>query len=525
MMNEVCSELDLEGITWTELADCAAARAVVNLRTRLPCRVLRYTPRRRVLYVPGRPALIVKQFFHRGALDHAQNFWRGAPALREGRALAGAERRGLAVPKALALGWRRQGSTRQSLLVTEFIDDAVSLEHLLGGDYSPQIKRRIVRQVARSIRAMHDKGFYQRDLHLGNLLYRDDERDGKVFFLDLQRVEIDPLRAMAKRWRDLAALHGGWVNASGSDRLRFLKAYLSVPPLMRVDQRRLARRLEKLGWGHRLTVWRSRQKRCLADNREFSRFKNGEFSGSIRRGKRLEEIPSVLADPARLLAIAVIVKDSRTTTVGRVMLAGQEVFVKRYNFQGAAYALKDVLRVSRAKRVWCAGNNCFMRGIGVALPIAYLERRKWRVLRESYLITSAVAGKELAEILSSGRGDWHAKRELIRTLASMLRRMHDRGVAHRDLKAENIIVQQSNEWHEGFKIIDFDGFACKSASWRVRAKNSARLLRAVGAVQPISRADRLRFAKTYFGQRDSAAQQRKFFRRIVKWSPISRKHS
>lgn len=509
-------EIDLDGVTWSDVADCADARAVVSLPFKLNGQVLRYTPRRQVVYVPGRPALVVKRYFHRGPVDLLKNICRGAPALREWRALREAERRGLAVPKALALGGWHQGSTRQSLLVTRFIDDAASLEDFPGGQQAPQKKWRIIRQAALSIRDMHDKGCYQRDLHLGNLLYRDRGPDPKLFFLDLQRVEVDPLRPMARRWRDLAVLHGGCTHASRSDRLRFLKAYLSDRPLSSFDERRLVQRLEKAGQRHRLRIWHSRQKRCTADNREFCRLQKGDFRGFFRRSASNEEMQSLLADPGRMLSKAALVKDSRTTTVGTVGFTGNAVFVKRYNYQGVGYALKDIFRASRAKRVWRAANSCVLRGVNVALPVAYLERRRWRVLRESYLITAAAAGDELTEVLARHRGDWRSKRDMIRALALMLRKMHERGVAHRDLKAENIIGREEPPGDYKLAIVDFDGLRVGPVFHRSRIRNLRRLNREFAGSGVVNRTDRLRFLKDYLGSRFNKGWKRY-------WSAISAK--
>lgn len=255
----------------------------------------------------------------------------------------------------------------------------------------------------------------------------------------------------------------------------------------------------------------------LEENREFARVTIGGFTGFVRRNEWNDGLKSLLEDPCRMLSQASIVKDSRATTVGGVGLAGKSVFVKRYNYRGPGYAFKNLFRSSRAKRVWCAGNICHVRGIGVALPLAYLERREFRVLRESYLLTAAVAGDELSQILAREAGDLHNKRALIRQLARQLRRMHDRGIAHRDLKGENIIGQELSNGRHKFYVVDFDGITCRPVSWRVRAKNLARLVRAVAVQVPLTASDRLRFVKGYLAGRDTS-RWRRMYRDLVKFT-------
>ena len=117
-------------------------------------------------------------------------------------------------------------------------------------------------------------------------------------------------------------------------------------------------------------VWKSLQNECLADSPEFAKVRIGEFKGFVRRSEWSDGLKSLLNQPRRMLAQAIIVKDSHTTTVGAVALADKRVFVKRYNYRGPGYAFKNLFRSSRAKRVWQSGNSCHMRGIGVALPLA-----------------------------------------------------------------------------------------------------------------------------------------------------------
>ncbi len=493
-------ELDLSGVVWLDLADHAGARALADLPSKVKCRMLRHTARRRVIYVPGAPALLVKQYFHHGPIDFLKTFVRGTPALREWRALREAERRRLPVPKPLALGRRE----RQSLLVTEFVESAVTLEDFAKVEQAAGIKRRILREIALLIRTLHDAGFYQRDLHLGNLLLRQRGSKREYFLLDLQRIDVDPSRGLGKRWRDLSVLAGGCDCLSRSDRRQFLKSYLSVAPRLRAEEPGLSTELERQAQGHRLHVWQSRQKRCLAENREFARVTIGDFRGFVRRSEWSAALKPLLGDPPRMLTRAAIVKDSRTTTVGSVALADRTVFIKRYNLQGPVYAFKNLFRTSRARRGWKAANSCFLRGVGVALPLAYLERRRFRILRESYLLTAGLTGDELAQIAERGRDDFNAKRALIGQLARHLRKMHDRGVAHRDLKAENIIAQDRGGGRYEFFIVDFDGISCGAVSPRVRVKNLARLARAVAGIVPLTAADRLRWVKHYLGDRDVA---------------------
>jgi len=84
-------------------------------------------------------------------------------------------------------------------------------------------------------------------------------------------------------------------------------------------------------------------------------------------------------------------------------------------------------------------------------------------------------------------------REFIGRLARLVRRMHRRGVYHRDLKANNILVRGDE-----FYVVDLDrvDFA-RHVPHEDCAWNLAQLNAAVGA--PVTRTDRLRFFFAYAG--------------------------
>ncbi|HWP59736.1 MAG TPA: lipopolysaccharide kinase InaA family protein [Candidatus Acidoferrales bacterium] len=177
-------------------------------------------------------------------------------------------------------------------------------------------------------------------------------------------------------------------------------------------------------------------------------------------------------------------------------------YIKRYNYQGLGYAIKDLFRSSRARRTWLAANSLHMRGIFVALPLAYLERRRFGFLLESYILTAAVDGEPLRDILRRYRDFGYPlseKRTLLGALARVVKRLHESGVACRDLKASNLVVDKSESGSFRFHIVDFDGVYFGRVGWRRRMKNLARLAEEAARYRCFTRADRLRFLVNYLG--------------------------
>ncbi len=176
-----------------------------------------------------------------------------SPARREWDNLRAMRRAWFDVPEMVAVGDAPIGPGRrcESFLVLREIPGP-QLDQLLAegwagiGDFpTPAAARdRVIRDVAGMVRRLHGNGFFHRDLYLAHLIVTEDERWGRPFLIDLQRVEQRfPPR---HRWlvKDLAALaYSAPATVSRADRLRFLMQYLCksrVDPLVR----RWAREIE-----------------------------------------------------------------------------------------------------------------------------------------------------------------------------------------------------------------------------------------------------------------------------------------
>jgi len=495
--------LSLGGISWlvVKLGEQSVRRIVQSLDTNH--QVLRFIPNRRVFRIDAEVPVIVKHFFPKVLSGILKCIFGWDPALREWNGLRRAANHGLPVPTALAVG-RRNGFLRgESFIVTEALRDAVSLGAFFSASQRPTgaLRRKAIEQAARVLRKAHDVGMFQRDLHLDNLMVRIQATGPQVFLIDLQRVQFRRSLRIKERLINLAELHGGCTAATHAERLRFLKTYLLELPGLGKDLRPFLSRLETMALKHRLGVWRSRQKRCLADNRDFIKLRVGRYIGCARRDWAEGVFLSELSRPVELLSSCAVVKDSRTTTVGAGKVCERAIHVKRYNFQSLGYALKDLFRPSRAKRAWIAGNSCVMRGLSVAAPVAYLERRRGRFLIESYLVANTVEGQNLTEFKAQRGRQFSEKRDWLDDLARFLTRMHGRQVANRDLKADNLIVSQKGTKGYDFFMVDFDGIEIGPVSWRTRVKNLTRLERGLRGSAAITRTDRLRFLRTYLGPR------------------------
>jgi len=239
-------------------------------------------------------------------------------------------------------------------------------------------------------------------------------------------------------------------------------------------------------------------------------------------------------------------KEGRTSTVWRVRLDdGRSLIVKRHNRVRAGGAVRGLIGASRSLTAFRRGHALLARGIATARPAAAVDLRRGGALVDTLLMTEPLEGaRPLSEWLR-GNPPAAALRRLTRELAQMIRRMHEAGLAHRDLKAPNILVAPAGGPHPRPFLVDLDGLALlRSVSARRRAQNLMRLSVSLDEWQVARQTDRLRFLRAYLaprgrpapitilsrrrGRTDAARRLRRWWRRIArlsrrKWQALRRK--
>ena len=454
--------------------------------------------------------LVIKVFGLHGLRETVRPFGGRSAAHREWAVSQEAYRRHIPVPRPLAFGEiRPRGVLSRAFLVSEGLE-GVPLSEYYWTTPGLREKRVLLAEVARAVRQMHDAGLLHPDLHAGNLFFAPGKG---VFLLDLHRGRLGEPLSVRQRLRNLAVLASSFdALLSRSDRFRFWRAYVAGRPFWEGPTGRLWTDLHALEVRHRRREWKAKDRRCLRDSRAFLAFQEGEYRGFCQRRHMTPALRELLGTPSRLVdgASCHLLKDSRTTRVTRRALlpGGPELFVKRYNYQGFLYALKDVLRSSRSQRAWIAANGLVARGIPTATPVAYLERRRLGVLLESYLITEEVEGEGLREFARRSRASGASldeKRQVTREVAALVRRMHEKGVSHRDLKGRNILIRQESPGRFRPFLLDLDGVQFGRAGWQRRARDLARLSWDFRDHPAVTRSDRLRFLLAYLVPKDRPA--------------------
>jgi len=280
-----------------------------------------------------------------------------------------------------------------------------------------------------AIRRMHDAGMLHRDLHLGNLWITPQG----PLFLDVQKARFLPHvpALLRRRERGYLAHSLGDPLPEALEDARFWRAVRA--------QRH----------------WRSRTRRCLVESSAFTRFARAGEPGFRRREVDAAALERALGD---LASAAPIVHGA----AGRL-------------YRAHGWILKRHTSARAARLAWIAGHGLEARGIATGRALAWSGC--WLVMEDAGpTLTDWVDGSFAA---AAGA----VQDELARALARTLAALHERGIYHADLKANNWCWQPGAEP----RLLDYGRvhFGLR-VSERRRAKNLAQLNAALPDLVPAS---------------------------------------
>jgi len=489
-------------------------------------RVVKHGPHRTVYRVdlPER-TFFLKHYRIVAPLMAVRHLLRSSSARREWRNALEVTRRRVPTITPVALGEQfRGGLVRDCFFVSEAIPDSCTLEDY-AAKFLPRLprwrhvrqRRRLTLALARLCADAHRAGVFHKDFHAGNVLVRLDTCDAnageseppQLHLIDLPAMRFSgPLDWPASR-DSLVMLAASWVDHSSiSERWRFWRAYLAERPDLRLADRKAAvREIARATAVRVCNTIRQRDKRALASNRDYYRLAEPWAVGYGVTDLAPEDLKRLLADPMRPLQEATAtIKHTRSTVVvkTRLPLAGEPTFVayKRARYKHWWKALLAVFRRSRSLRAWYLGHALLQRGIATARPVCVCEPRRRGLRWESYLAAEWIEGEDLQTYVQRVRDvppetRWAKARSAAVTLGQLLGRMHAWHVAHRDLKAANLMVVDRGERLAAY-LIDLDGVRLlRRISPRRRARNLARLAASIEAHPWVTRTLRLRFLHAY----------------------------
>ncbi|GEM_PF-2093540 len=500
--------------TWWFAPDRAAALAplladAVERLARLPgAAILRENRSRRLisLPLPGGVNGFAKLFLRKEGLQLLLDQLR-PKAVREASALLAAEGVGVGVPRpvAFAVGY---GPEVAGVLVTEALPDAQPLQQvlersgrLLRGE-AFRARRALLRRLGELAARLEEAGWRHGDLHTGNILLSPPTLEGRPYVIDWQRARRG--RGFPPDLVDLVYSLSQSVPAT--EQMAALRAGLP-----RTATRGLRR--EVCGW----VRWRkerhveSRTSRCLKSGTEFAVDVDQDAVVYRQRTVASEWLREAVREHDAAAARGALAKALPRRRLSRLQLPGPgesyPVYVKEY-IHTPLRRVANLLCGGPARCAWVAAQGLRWRGIRTPEALGLVEEG-----RRSLIVTREVASaRPLAEAAcEAARGPHRAKREFLERLARWVRRIHEEGIWHPDLKANNVLADASGEFH----LLDLD--RTRFVGYLTRARREKNLAQLCAAVpRPVSRADRMRFWRVYSRLRGTKEAVRRVLRMAIR---------
>jgi tRNA A-37 threonylcarbamoyl transferase component Bud32 len=371
------------------------------------------------------------------------------------------------------LVWERLGRN-EAFFAGEFLTGAAP--------WPDAVPAELLGRLAGTVRRLHAARFLHRDLHLGNVLVREE----KPFLIDFHGGYFLPFLPRAWEARMLGMLVSSFRARDQTHLVApFLRAYAGR------EDPGLAERVGRYASRHRRRHLASRSKRCVVDSTSFA-----VEGGRGRRVFRRRELA-----PARLEALL--------REPGRVVSSNRRGEVALLDEDGRGWCRKVVryafLRGLLARlvpahlyRAWRGGNALAVHGVGVAKPYAYVRRVSFGALREEALLTEELRGfQPLTTLLQScsARRLVEIGPTVARDLADFMSRFHRTRFWQHDLAPKNVMVRQRPDGSWEFRLIDLDGIRRSGLNRRRMLRNLVQL----GSVPGVALRwlDRARFLKAY----------------------------
>lgn len=164
--------------------------------------------------------------------------------------------------------------------------------------------------------------------------------------------------------------------------------------------------------------------------------------------RQIAKRPDLAFDPRH----ASILKDDASSTLVQTSFDGRKVVIKRYNHRSAAYAVKRLLRVSRAYRCWDAACCLNAADIATPTPIGYIEKRLGVLRGDSYYLCRYEEGLPLNEIFTEVQTLDPRLSTIIDAVGEVFHKLHANRISHGDMKYSNLLWRANG----GLTLLDID---------------------------------------------------------------------
>jgi len=434
---------------------------------------------------------------------------------------------------------RQYGFTTDVFVFLKKINGVFPLKEFLNKPLPTEAKDNLLKALGEFIRKVHQARFFHKDLHIGNILIEPSSLEAEapeLYLIDLHRSSIRPHFVQAYGMYNLAQMvYSLSTVLSLTDAYRFVRAYRELDfrkNIFRDFVRTVFTMAEDLRHKH----WQARNKKCLKNSSGYARIKvrneakwenvfinrhynYDDISRFIERHDRMvSREPDKLFKSVPKRLISCIQFTLSNVNVYPASCIKQSVFVKEYRYS-VWNKILSFLGIHPARKEWFSASGLNIRYVQTVPFIALVEKKDlfFTWVDRAYVITQESDARPTNQFLMCNiirsikdQEGLENKKQFIREFAMSIKRLHQKGIYHHDLKANNILIKDERGWGKDesnpslisnllsflFCLIDLDRVSFnRETTPGKRIKNLAQLNAAVTDV--ITKTDRLRFYRFY----------------------------
>jgi tRNA A-37 threonylcarbamoyl transferase component Bud32 len=479
----------------------------------------------------GQP-IFVKYYPSVDSWDWLRRLVRPAKALREWARTLLLHRRAVPTITPLAAGTTSEGSSYFVSAALEGTTELYDFVQTYSAGWSLVERRAILQELGIFLARMFRHGVVHHDLHGGNLLVRQTPQGREWFLIDPYQAGVrqaSPLHQFlvtliqfgnqgALRSTELKsslALLGMafWPDLSPTDRLRVWRAFQSTEPSTNQwcpqNERGFLHSVEREVSRRTYAAWSKRAGRCMQINREFYQLEGQGWQAWASRTVPQSWLRTLMTDPEAPWrdVTTVTLKRSRHGQVGRITGPdGRGCIYKAFQPRDKIARWLGTWRKSPAVKCYQMAYALQLARVPTGHPLAVLQPIGGR--GKSYLLLDYIADADgLIEYATSCRTARRRNQlqSVMRQLAKYIRRLHDFGLSHRDLKVTNLLVRERGGRPPEPVFVDLRGV--RPHRWLTRsrrAKDLARLALSAATTLGATRTELLGFLKHYLGKNQTA---------------------
>ncbi|KAB2837026.1 MAG: hypothetical protein F9K48_00160 [Candidatus Brocadia sp.] len=479
----------------------------------------------------------IKQYTTKGFLEGVKSLFSLSKAYREWTHSHRLLKSHLLTAEPVAVGEKRRfGILKDCYVISKAIPNSTTVKAFLSIIQKPSTsalqKKTFMNNLISYVRTVHNLGIFHGELHAENILVKTDN-PASFYLLDVGRALFKKKLPLPFRIHELSRLLYSIIDICTHDEITGLidKYADQLLPNKEKDIFRtiVLKKIYKIK--HRL--WQSRTRKCLKTNNVFTVTTYAGYTVNKRNEWDVSTLAALI--DRHLISFKeqpdMVIKSSAKTGITRIAVSHESiksVCIKEHRYPSALKRFFYSFRNSPARRAWLAAHGLMAANFLTPKPIALFEEKRFARVEKSFVIMEELSrclpcNKYVSENFSdpydktiSGK-----KKRFISCLATSFKHLHDSGIYHSDLKANNIMIRELPEtWDFFYLDLDRVSFQKKIAP-KEKMKNLAQLNASIPHC--ITYTDRLRFYQTYADIKDFAEADKQILRAIVRLS-IQRKH-